>query len=78
MAIDKIWVFAQDADGAPTSATLELLTKARSLGGGVAAFVAGDGSSAAALGEYGASGCIRRVIWVVSCRGWLWRRRWWR
>ena len=33
MAIDKIWVFAEDADGAPTTATLELLTKARSLGG---------------------------------------------
>ena len=42
MAIDNIWVFAQEANGAPTSATLELLTKARSLGGTVAAFVAGD------------------------------------
>ena len=29
MAINNIWVFAQDADGAPTSGTLELLTKAR-------------------------------------------------
>ena len=28
----NIWVFAQEANGAPTSATLELVTKARSLG----------------------------------------------
>ena len=42
MAIDKIWVFAQEANGAPTTATLELLTKARSLGGSVAAFVVGE------------------------------------
>jgi electron transfer flavoprotein alpha subunit len=60
MAIGTIWVFAQDAGGAPTTATLELLTKARSLAGStgatVAAFVAGDGSSiATALGEYGAA-----------------------
>ena len=32
MGIDNIWVFAQAADGAPTTGTLELLTKARSLG----------------------------------------------
>ncbi len=56
MAIDKIWVFAQEVNGAPTSATLELLTKARSLGGTVAAFVAGDASTiAGTLGEYGAT-----------------------
>ena len=34
-AVSNIWVFAQGADGAPTSATLELLTKARQLGGTV-------------------------------------------
>ncbi len=56
MAIDNIWVFAQGDDGNPSSATLELLTKARSLGGSLSAFVAGDGSSlAAALAEYGAA-----------------------
>ncbi len=56
MAIDNVWVFAQESDGAPTSATLELLTKARSLGGTVSAFVVGDGSAiAATLGEYGAA-----------------------
>ena len=51
----NVWVFAQEAAGAPTSATLELLTKARSLGT-VTAFVGGDASAiAGALGEYGAS-----------------------
>jgi electron transfer flavoprotein alpha subunit len=56
MPINNIWVFAQEANGAPTPGTLELLTKARSLGGTVAAFVPGDASAiAATLGEYGAS-----------------------
>ncbi|MFN6121037.1 MAG: electron transfer flavoprotein subunit alpha/FixB family protein [Actinomycetes bacterium] len=51
----NVWVFAQEAAGAPTSGTLELLTKARSLGT-VTAFVAGDASAiAGALGEYGAT-----------------------
>jgi electron transfer flavoprotein alpha subunit len=55
MGIDNIWVFAEAADGAPTSATLELLSKARTLGT-VSAFVVGDGSGiASALGEYGAA-----------------------
>lgn len=56
MALNNIWVFAQVANGAPTSATLELLTKARSLTSNVTAFIAGDGNAAAAaLGEYGAT-----------------------
>jgi electron transfer flavoprotein alpha subunit len=56
MAINSIWVFAQGAGGVPTSGTLELLTKARSLTSNVAAFVGGDGADlAAALGEYGAT-----------------------
>ena len=51
----NIWVFSQAANGAPTTATLELLTKARGLGD-VTAFVGGDASAlAATLGEYGAS-----------------------
>ena len=55
MGIDNIWVFAQETNGAATSATLELLTKARSLGGTVSAFVVGDGAGIASqLGEYGA------------------------
>ena len=51
----NIWVFSQEASGAPTTATLELLTKARSLGT-VTAFVGGDASAlAASLGEHGAA-----------------------
>ena len=58
MAIDTIWVFAQSSNGVPTTGTLELLTKARSLGAGtVAAFHAGGDADAiaAALGAHGAS-----------------------
>jgi electron transfer flavoprotein alpha subunit len=51
----NVWVFAQAGDGGATTGTLELLTKARSLGT-VTAFVGGDGAPlAATLGEYGAS-----------------------
>jgi electron transfer flavoprotein alpha subunit len=56
MGIDNIWVFAQTAEGEATGATLELLTKARSLGGSVAAFVAGEaGAGAAAMADHGAA-----------------------
>ena len=56
MGIDNIWVFAQAVNDAPTSVTLELLTRARSLGGRVSAFVVGDGAGIAArLGEFGAA-----------------------
>ena len=56
MAVNNIWVFAQINNGAHTSSTLELLTKARSLGATVSAFMAGDGAAAAAaLGAYGAT-----------------------
>ena len=56
----NIWVFSQEASGAPTTATLELLTKARTLaasvGGNVTAFVGGDASAiAGSLGEHGAA-----------------------
>ena len=55
MSVNNVWVFAQIANGAPTSATLELLTKARSLASNVAVFIGDDASSvAAALGDYGA------------------------
>ncbi len=51
----NIWVYAQEASGAPTSATLELLTKARDVGT-VTAFVGGDAAGiAGALGEFGAT-----------------------
>jgi electron transfer flavoprotein alpha subunit len=56
MAINNIWVFAQTSNGALTSGSLELVTKARSLGGSVSVWVAGDGASVAgAAGEYGAT-----------------------
>ena len=51
----NIWVFSQESKGVPTSGTLELLAKARTLGT-VTAFVGGDASAiAGALGEHGAS-----------------------
>ncbi|MBU3690397.1 MAG: electron transfer flavoprotein subunit alpha [Acidimicrobiales bacterium mtb01] len=56
MAINNIWVFAQVSNGAPTSGSLELITKARSLGGSISVWVAGDGNAiAAAVGSYGAT-----------------------
>jgi electron transfer flavoprotein alpha subunit len=56
MSISNVWVFAQGAEGAPTSTTLELLTKARQLGATVTAFVGGDASEiAGALGDFGAT-----------------------
>jgi electron transfer flavoprotein alpha subunit len=57
MAIETTWVFAEAFQGKPLSSTLELLTKARSLGGKVEAFYAsGDADAIAAeLGNYGAT-----------------------
>ena len=56
MSVKSVWVFAQVVNGAPTSATLELLTKARSLSSNVAVFLGDDASSvASALGEFGAT-----------------------
>ena len=57
MAVDKIWVFAESADGKPTTVTLELLTKARELASTVEALYAGADADAiaATLGEHGAT-----------------------
>ncbi len=57
MAVNKIWVFAESADGKPTSATLEMLTKARELASTVEAIYAGSDADAIApaIGEYGAT-----------------------
>jgi electron transfer flavoprotein alpha subunit len=51
-----VWVFSELAPDGPTPATLELLTKARSLGDVVAAVALGPAATAAvgALGEHGA------------------------
>jgi electron transfer flavoprotein alpha subunit len=54
----KIWVFAEvTAEGKPDTTALEILTKARSLGGEVEAVALGPGATQAAkeLGEYGAA-----------------------
>jgi len=55
--VDKIWVFAESADGKATSATLELLTKARELASTVEALYTGSDvdAVAASAGEYGAT-----------------------
>ncbi len=56
MAISKTWVFAEAADGKVATITLEMLAKARSLGGTVEAFHGGDASAIAAeLGAHGAT-----------------------
>ena len=55
MSVDKIWVLAEVADGAPLTTSLELITESRSLAGTVEAVAWGDdtASVAATLGEYG-------------------------
>ena len=55
--VDKIWVFAESAEGKATTATLELLTKARELAGTVEAIYAGPDTDAvaASVGEFGAA-----------------------
>ncbi len=57
MALSRIWVHAEAADGKVASITLELLAKARELAGTVEAFYAGaDGDAiAATLGAHGAT-----------------------
>ena len=57
MSVNKVWVFAEAAEGKPTTATLELLTKARELASTVEALYAGGDADALAapLGEYGAT-----------------------
>jgi electron transfer flavoprotein alpha subunit len=57
MALNRIWVYAEAADGTVTPLTLELLAKARSLGGTVEAVYAGGDADAVAgpLGAHGAT-----------------------
>ena len=57
MALNTIWVYAEADDGKVSPLTLELLTKARSLGGTVEAVYAGDDADAVAgpLGAHGAT-----------------------
>ncbi len=53
----SVWVFVEDSAGAPTTIGLEMLTKARSLDGDVAAVYLGAGSDEAfaELGRHGAA-----------------------
>ncbi|HEV7527038.1 MAG TPA: electron transfer flavoprotein subunit alpha/FixB family protein [Acidimicrobiia bacterium] len=54
----KVWVFAEAVDAKVTTATLELLTKAREIGSEVEAIYAGSGDTAAiaaSVGSYGAT-----------------------
>jgi len=57
MALNTIWVYAEADGGTVSPLTLELLTKARSLGGTVEAVYAGDDADAVAgaLGAHGAT-----------------------
>jgi electron transfer flavoprotein alpha subunit len=56
MAVSDIWVFAEAVDGKVKTITLELLAKARTLGGEVTAVYGGDGAEVAEeLGAHGAA-----------------------
>lgn len=57
MSINRTWVFVEEQDGRPEAISLELLTKARSFGGELAAVFLGTGSEAsfADLGRHGAT-----------------------
>ena len=57
MALNRVWVVTENNQGKASDAALELLTKAKSLGGTVEAIAFGSGAekAAAELGEYGAS-----------------------
>ncbi len=63
MSIEKVWVLAEAADGAPISTVLELVTKAASMAATVEAITWGAGgqSGAAVLGDYGA-----KVVYEVG------------
>jgi electron transfer flavoprotein alpha subunit len=56
MALNRIWVYAEASDGKVVPITLEMLTKARELGGTVEAVYGGDGAAVAEpLGAHGAT-----------------------
>jgi electron transfer flavoprotein alpha subunit len=57
MTLPKVWVYAEGEDGKATSATLELLTRARDIGDTVEAVYSGADADTIApqLGEYGAT-----------------------
>ena len=63
MALNRIWVYAEATDGTVTPLTLELLAKARTLGGAVEAVYGGADADAVA-GTLGAHGATK-----VHCTG---------
>ncbi|MEX2658290.1 MAG: electron transfer flavoprotein subunit alpha/FixB family protein [Acidimicrobiales bacterium] len=66
MALNTIWVHAEVGGDKPSSITLELISKARTLAGTVEAFYAGDNADAVAadLGQYGVS-----KVYTVATEG---------
>ncbi len=68
MTLSKVWVFAEAADDKVTTATLELLTKARELAGTVEAIYTGANAEAVAttVGAYGAT-----TLYVIDPSGGL-------
>ena len=69
----QTWVFAEETDGAPGSLALEMLTKARSFDGDLAAIYIGAGSDEAfaTLGAHGAARVFHVVPDVKSESSWL-------
>jgi electron transfer flavoprotein alpha subunit len=68
MSLDKIWVFAESAGDKVASITLELVAKARELGGTVEAFYGGENPDAVAA-ELGAHGVSK--LYSVDTQGHL-------
>ena len=81
MAIDKVWVLAEVAEGggAPTPVTLELLTEARTVGSTVEAVAWGAETAALAANAgrvRGDDGLRRGRPRRRRCRASRWPRRW--
>jgi len=58
----KIWVFAEAVGDKVTTATLELLTKAREIGSSVEAIYAGSGDTAPIAASVGAHGATKLYV----------------
>jgi len=58
----KVWVFAEAADNKVTTATLELVTKAREIGDTVEAVYAGGGDAGAVAASVGAHGATKLFV----------------
>ncbi len=79
MSLSKVWVYAESAEGKPTSLTLELLTKARELGDTVEAFYARRrrrGASRRCSVRTARRRCTRPLSGMARCRDLRSRPRW--